>query len=199
MSLYLALGSPTTELTEESLRDALFQTLDRVGPRRRVIAVPPDYTRYESRAGLLTCMAHDYYGESLVDVLPALGTHDEMSAVQLEKMFPSVPRKLFRRHDWRRDVETIGTVDGEYVAEVTEGIYREPWPAQLNSLIWKGSHDLVLSIGQVVPHEVIGMANYNKNLFVGAGGVRGINESHCGGFSIGRRISFAVPCRYCSC
>jgi len=75
-------------------------------------------------------------------------------------------------------VETIGTVPADFVAEVTEGIYSEPWPCQMNKLIWQGKHDLVLSIGQVVPHEVIGMANYNKNLFVGTGGVRGINESH---------------------
>jgi nickel-dependent lactate racemase len=75
-------------------------------------------------------------------------------------------------------VETIGEVPAEYVAQVTEGIYREAWPCQMNRLIWEGGHDLVLSIGQVVPHEVIGMANYNKNLFVGTGGVRGINESH---------------------
>ena len=100
------------------------------------------------------------------------------SVWQKEKMFPDVPAELFRYHDWRNDVETIGTVPGEYVAEVTGGIYSEPWPCQMNKLIWNGGHDLVLSIGQVVPHEVIGMANYNKNLFVGTGGVRGINESH---------------------
>jgi nickel-dependent lactate racemase len=75
-------------------------------------------------------------------------------------------------------VVTIGEVPAEYVTKVTEGIYREAWPCQMNRLIWEGEHDLVVSIGQVVPHEVIGMANYNKNLFVGTGGVRGINESH---------------------
>jgi nickel-dependent lactate racemase len=176
--LYLATGSPTTVLTNDDLRAALFGVLDRLTPRSRVIAVPPDYSRNASRAGDLTCMVHEYFGERLADVLPAVGTHDEMSPKQLDKMFPTVPRSLFRYHNWRTDVETLGMVPGEYCAEVTEGIYREPWPAQTNRLISRGGHDLILSIGQVVPHEVIGMANYNKNIFVGAGGVCGISESH---------------------
>ncbi len=176
--LHLALGSPTTVLSDDDLREALVGVLDRLGPRQRVIAVPPDYSRAASRAGELTCMVLDYYGDRLVDVLPAVGTHEEMSAKHRHKMFPTVPERLFRYHNWRTDVETLGMVPGEYCAQVTEGIYREPWPAQTNRLISRGGHDLILSIGQVVPHEVIGMANYNKNIFVGAGGVRGINESH---------------------
>jgi len=176
--LYYSVGSATTELSDDQLREALYGVFDTLGPRERVIAVPPDFTRFNSRAGQLTCMTSDYYGEQLADVLPALGTHFEMPLWQREKMFPSVPAELFRYHNWRTDVETIGEVPAEFVAKVTDGIYRKAWPAQLNRLIWKGGHDLVLSIGQVVPHEVMGMANYNKNLLVGTGGVQGINESH---------------------
>ena len=89
---------------------------------------------------------------------------------QLQRMFPTVPASLIRVHNWREDVVTIGEVSAAFVSEATEGIYAQPWPAQLNKLVWQGGHDLILSIGQVVPHEVIGMANYNKNLFVGTGG-----------------------------
>jgi nickel-dependent lactate racemase len=176
--LHYAHGSPTTDFSDAELCEALCGVLRRLGAREKVIAVPPDFTRFPSRAGKLTEMAYEYYGERLADVLPAVGTHFEMPAWQREKMFPSVPVGLFRYHNWRSDVVTIGEVPAEYVAKVTEGIYREAWPCQMNRLIWEGGHDLVLSIGQVVPHEVIGMANYNKNLFVGTGGVRGINESH---------------------
>ncbi len=176
--LHYAHGSPTSELAALEVRVALFGVLDGLGPRQQVIAVPPDFTRFHSRAGQLTGLAHEYYGARLIDVLPALGTHFEMPTWQREKMFPNVPAELFRYHNWRTDVETIGEVPAEYVTEVTEGIYREAWPCQMNRLICQGGHDLVLSIGQVVPHEVIGMANYNKNLFVGTGGMRGINESH---------------------
>lgn len=108
-----------------------------------------------------------------------------MPAHQLDKMFPSIPHSLFREHNWRNDVVTIGYVPSEFVKSATEGIYEKPWPAQLNKLVWEGEHDLILSIGQVVPHEVIGMANYNKNIFVGTGGVTGINESHFIGAAYG--------------
>jgi nickel-dependent lactate racemase len=185
MTLYFAEGSPTTSLTDPQLRDALTACFDRLGDRRRVIALPPDFTRYNSRAGLLTCMTHDYYGDRLTDVMPALGTHVPMPDWQLDKMFPGLPKSLIREHRWREDVVTIGQVPAEYVSEVTEGIWTKPWPAQLNKQIWQGGHDLILSIGQVVPHEVIGMANYNKNLFVGTGGSQGINESHFIGAAYG--------------
>lgn len=185
MTLYFAAGSPTAELTDADLREALVGVLRRLEPRHKVLAVPPDFTRFPSRAGLLTCIVHEYFGERLVDVLPALGTHFAMPDWQLERMFPTVPRSLFREHRWRDDVVTIGEVPAEFVAAATEGIWTKPWPAQLNRLVWNGGHDLILSIGQVVPHEVIGMANYNKNLFVGTGGSRGINESHFIGAAYG--------------
>jgi len=156
-----------------------------MGDRQRVLALPPDFTRFNSRAGLLTCVTRDYFGDRLTDVMPALGTHVPMPDWQLEKMFPGVPKSLFREHRWREDVITIGEVSADYVSQVTEDICSKPWPVQLNRLVWEGGHDLILSIGQVVPHEVIGMANYNKNVFIGTGGVKGINESHFIGAAYG--------------
>ena len=182
---YFSVGSPTTVLTSDDMRAGLQQALDALGKREKVLAVPPDFTRLNSRAGELTCMVHDYYGGALTDVLPALGTHFPMTTEQLDHMFPTVPKDLFREHHWRRDVVTIGEVPASFVHEVTEGIYSKPWPAQMNRLLWEGGHDLILSIGQVVPHEVIGIANGNKNIFVGTGGVDGINESHFIGAAYG--------------
>jgi nickel-dependent lactate racemase len=130
-------------------------------------------------------MIDEFYGENLVDIMPALGTHFPMPQWQLDRMFPNVSKDKFREHKWRSDVITIGEVPAEFVSQVTEGIYENPWPAQLNKLIWEGNHDLILSIGQVVPHEVIGMANYNKNVFIGTGGAKGINESHFIGAAYG--------------
>ena len=178
MTLYYAVGSPTTEISDEQMRQALHLVLEQLGERKKVLTLPPDFTRYNSRAGQLTCMAYEFYGSAMTDIMPALGTHVPMPEWQLDKMFPGVPHDLIRPHRWRDDVVTIGEVPTEFVSEVTEGIWQQPWPAQLNQLVWEGGHDLILSIGQVVPHEVIGMANYNKNIFVGTGGAKGINESH---------------------
>ncbi len=185
MTLYYTAGSPTMEISDEQMREALHLVLEQLGERKKVLTLPPDFTRYNSRAGQLTCMAYEFYGSAMTDIMPALGTHVPMPEWQLDKMFPGVPHDLIRPHRWRDDVVTIGEVPTEFVSEVTEGIWQQPWPAQLNKLVWEGGHDLILSIGQVVPHEVIGMANYNKNIFVGTGGSKGINESHFIGAAYG--------------
>ena len=183
--LYFARGSATDHLTQDDLRAGLHSALAKLGARQRVLAVPPDFTRFHSQAGRLTRLAYDYYGDRLVDVLPALGTHSPMTAEQIHEMFPGVPESLFRVHNWRTGITTVGTVPGEFVKEVSEGAVDFPWPAQVANLIATGRHDLILSIGQVVPHEVVGMANYNKNIFVGTGGVDGINKSHFIGAAYG--------------
>ncbi|MGI6519746.1 MAG: lactate racemase domain-containing protein [Fermentimonas sp.] len=176
--VYYEKGSPDTNLSHEDLRQGLQEALDKLGERRKVLAIPPDYTRLPSRAGELTEMAWEYYGDRLTDVLPALGTHTPMTDDQISHMFGQLPASLIREHDWRNDVLTLGEVPASYVREVTDGDVDFPWPAQVNRLLVEGGFDLILSIGQVVPHEVVGMANYNKNILVGTGGSEGINKSH---------------------
>lgn len=178
MTTIYAKGDPEASLTSADLRDALSQTFETIGWPRRALLLPPDATRLFSRAGELTVLCHELLGERVVDIMPALGTHSAMKPGQLDHMFPGVPHHLFRPHRWRDDVVTLGEVPASYVAEVTGGLYDKPWKAQVNKLLRDGGHDLIFSLGQVVPHEVIGMANYNKNVFVGTGGQEGINESH---------------------
>jgi hypothetical protein len=178
MSLYCAIGSEETDLSPQQLRDLLTASLDKLGTRDRVLAVPPDQSRFHSRAGELTGYVWQYYGDRLKAVLPAIGTHTPMRTTQLEQMFPDVPHDLFRVHNWRTDIETLGEVPAEFIYEQSEGKLNYAWPAQVNRLISSGGFDLILSIGQVVPHEVIGMANYTKNILIGTGGREGINRSH---------------------
>lgn len=183
--LYYARGSGTDIITAEEIKSALVEVFDALGPRKRVLAIPPDYTRLNSFAGPITGMVNDYYGERVTDVMPALGTHSPMPPEQIASMFPDVPPGKFRVHDWRHDVVTVGEVPSEYVEKVSEGRVSYSWPAQVNKLLLDPSFDLILSIGQVVPHEVIGMANHSKNIFVGVGGSAGINKSHFVGASYG--------------
>jgi nickel-dependent lactate racemase len=178
MSLFFAAGSPETVLSVDHARAGLHEALAKLGERKRVLAVPPDFTRFHSQAGVLTEMAWEFYGDRLVDVLPALGTHTAMSEYQLATMFGRTPRDIFRVHNWRTDVVTLGEVPSEFIREVSGGKVDYTWPAQVNRLLRDGGHDLILSIGQVVPHEVVGMANGSKNIFVGTGGVEGIHRSH---------------------
>jgi len=183
--LYYARGSRQDSITPEEAREALSGVFRTLGPRKRVLAIPPDFTRFNSYAGPLTEMVFDWYGDALTDVMPALGTHSPMTDAQISAMFGRVPKDRFRVHDWRHDVVTVGEVPAEYVREVSEGRVDYSWPAQVNKLLLDPSFDLILSIGQVVPHEVIGMANYTKNIFVGVGGSSGINLSHYLGATYG--------------
>jgi nickel-dependent lactate racemase len=183
--IFFEIGSPSLRLSNDDLKKGLFTALNKIGQKAKVLAIPPDYTRLPSQAGILTSMAWEYYGEKLTDILPALGTHSPMTDAQIEHMFPGVPRSLFRDHDWRNDVVTLGEVPGSFVEEVSEGKVNFNWPAQVNKLLVEGNFDLILSLGQVVPHEVVGMANYNKNIFVGTGGAEGINKSHFVGAAYG--------------
>jgi nickel-dependent lactate racemase len=160
------------------LNDLLLEGLAKLGPRNKVLAVPPDQTRAHSRAGELTRYAWQYYGDRIQAVLPALGTHFPMNPEQIAHMYGDMPLDLFQVHNWRTDIETLGEVPAEFIREQSEGKLSYAWPAQVNKLISRGGFDLILSIGQVVPHEVIGMANYNKNILVGTGGRDGINRSH---------------------
>jgi nickel-dependent lactate racemase len=176
--LYFAKGSENESISNAQLKEFIFSTLQKLGDRKKVLAVPPDFTRFHSQAGIITEFVYDYYHEKLVDVLPATGTHYRVNQKEREMMFGSVPANLFREHKWKQDLTNLGEVPSEYIKEVSEGKLDFTWPAQVNNLIANGNHDLILSIGQVVPHEVIGMANYNKNIFVGAGGKGGIHKSH---------------------
>jgi nickel-dependent lactate racemase len=166
------------DLSGQQLNDLLVGTLDKLGPRKRVLVIPPDITRLHSGAGELTRIAWKYYGARLAAILPALGTHAAMSPEQMTRMFGDVPQSLFHIHNWRTDIETIGEVPATFIEEQSEGKLHYPWLAQINRLLLEGNFDLILSIGQVVPHEVIGMANYNKNVLIGTGGREGINRSH---------------------
>lgn len=183
--LYYARGSKTDKIGADEVRAILGEVFDGMGPKRRVLALPPDFTRANSYAGPITEMIYDYFGDALTDVMPALGTHSPMTGEQIRAMFGHVPADRIRVHDWRNDVVTVGEVPASYVHEVSEGRLDYSWPAQVNKLLLDPSFDLILSIGQVVPHEVIGMANYTKNIFVGVGGAEGINKSHYIGATYG--------------
>jgi nickel-dependent lactate racemase len=171
-------GSEKDVLSEEDLKNGLIEAFTKLGGKKKVLAIPPDFTRYHSHAGILTRLTWDYYREKLTDILPALGTHTAMTEKEIKTMFGNTPQSLFRIHDWRKDVVTLGEVPSEFIYQQSEGKLDYAWKAQVNKMLVEGNYDLILSLGQVVPHEVIGMANYNKNILVGCGGPEGINKSH---------------------
>lgn len=172
-------------LTEDEMREAILKSLEEWKLRnskalKNTLIIPPDFTRFYSRAGLITNI---YYHELTargcsVDILPALGTHVPMSCEEAARMYGDIPFEKFMQHDWRNDVVKIGEVPAAYIEEITEGCWKDAVNVEINKAVMDERYDLILSIGQVVPHEVIGMANHAKNLFVGVGGSDMINSSH---------------------
>jgi len=188
---YTAIGGADKDLTDKELEelfsDALSKTLSDIKDSGKVIILPPDITRFHSRAGFFTELASNSLGGKLGAVLPALGTHMAMDKAEIARMFGSTPKDKFLVHDWRNDVTELGRIEADWVEKASKGAVRYDWPVQVNKILRKdsGNFSLALSIGQVVPHEVAGMANHAKNLFVGTGGKEAIDKSHFAGAAFG--------------
>jgi len=147
---------------------------------RKVLLLPPDYTRMYSGAGKITNMYYNLLKKTCqVDIMPALGTHRPVTKEESEVFFgKDIPYEKLIVHNWRTDVVKIGEVPSEFVESVSEGLVDTKIDVEINKRLLDKSYDLIISIGQVVPHEVVGMANYSKNIFVGCGGSSMINSSH---------------------
>jgi len=165
-------------LGTEQILDCLKNTV-RNRNLKKVLLIPPDITRLNSGAGLITALLYDLLEDVHVDVLPALGTHVPMTRDEQIAFFgDKIPADRFLIHRWRDGVTKIGEIPGDFVGEVSDGLMNETMDVEISDYILDPSYDLILSIGQVVPHEVVGMANYTKNIVIGCGGSRFINQSH---------------------
>jgi nickel-dependent lactate racemase len=169
-ALYCSIGSETSALSDEDLREQINGFLETLGAREDVLILPPDYTRFHSQAGTLTQMICEHYhyipssaaatgspppekkaksdtsSVPKIEILPALGTHAPMTQEEILKMYgsslASKEPSPFLVHDWRNDVITIGHAPKEMVKKATHGLVDEPWPAQLNKKVWeKRNHD----------------------------------------------------------
>jgi nickel-dependent lactate racemase len=180
MATFAQRSGATLALTRPDKEAVLQQALKTIGrPLNRVLIIPPDFTRVNSNAGELTAILYALLApRTQVDIIPALGTHFAMTEKEIRSMFgPDIPLERFRVHDWRRDVRHLGDIPAERLREWSEGKLDYPVRVETNRLLFAG-YDLILSVGQIVPHEVVGMANYTKNIMVGVGGSDMINRSH---------------------
>jgi len=191
---YVERGGSSVDLGDRELEElfsgALSKALADINNSGSVIILPPDITRFHSRAGFLTEIASKQLDGKLGAVLPALGTHMAMNGAELARMFGNTPKEKFLVHDWRNDITELGRIEENWVEKAADGAVRYDWPVQVNKILRKdspnsGNFALALSIGQVVPHEVAGMANHAKNLFVGTGGKEAIDKSHFAGAAYG--------------
>ena len=179
----LADGDPSRVITTNELRAHIDTMVDQhVAPTtsKRILLVPPDHTRLYSRAGEITALLferleHDGYQ---VGVLPALGTHTAMTESDVKLLFgQAIPHARILHHRWQTDLIRLGEICGAEIEVLSRGRITEPIPVEVDAELLN-SWDLVISVGQVVPHEVIGMANFTKNLVIGLGGAPTVHRSH---------------------
>ena len=187
MTTYACKGGIDLALTLDDKVALIKSALDKINrPLKKVLILPPDFTRFNSNAGVLTNILYKLLTPAAhVDIMPALGTHFPMTEQEIKTMFgEDIPLDAFKVHDWRNDVVTLGEVPGSLIKEWSEGKLDYSVNVQCNKLLFN-NYDLILSVGQIVPHEVVGMANYTKNIMVGVGGPDMINKSHFLGASYG--------------
>jgi nickel-dependent lactate racemase len=170
-------------LGEEQIRGAVTRLLEEARTRikrdlRRVLLLPPDLTRAHSGAGRITEMLYEGLTGSEVAVIPTLGQHQPHTGEENRWMFGSIPHRIIYPHDWREGVTRVGTIPASMVAETTGGAADWEIPVDLNTRLMTQPWDLVINVGHVVPHEVLGFANHNKNYFIGLGGKESICASH---------------------
>lgn len=168
-------------ITDDDLKKILDQFIQsKAKSAKRVLILPPDITRFYSKAGFISAYLYQQLKDQAeVYFLPALGTHDPMSDKEIDLMFgPDVPKERFIPHRWRTDVKKFGEISAQRMLELSEGKLDYTMDVAANKLLDEGNWDLIVSVGQIVPHEVIGMANYTKNILVGTGGSDTIHKSH---------------------
>jgi nickel-dependent lactate racemase len=185
MTIIFEEGGPDHVVAPEAMRQALRSVIEFVGDTGSTLVLPPDGTRLHSGAGRLTQMLwEETRNGARFDVMPALGTHAPMTREELQRNFGTdLPLSAFLEHRWREDLVRLGQVPSEYVHEVSDGALTDLMPdysipVEINRRIVEGGYSAIVSIGQVVPHEVAGMANGFKNVLVGTGGQQTINRSH---------------------
>lgn len=146
---------------------------------RRVLLLPPDLTRAHSGSGWITEVLYKLLpGSCNIHVIPTLGQHVPHTEAENRWMFGTIPHDRIHPHDWRNGVTRVGAIPAEKVAETTGGKADWEIPIDLNAMLMNEPWDLVINIGHVVPHEVLGFANHNKNYFIGLGGKETICASH---------------------
>lgn len=189
MSTFIAHGGKDSIITTEEKKALLYEAMLKLGGiPKKILVIPPDITRLHSNAGELTRILYDLWESGngqVFDILPAIGTHAPMTDDQIAEMYGELPKAEYHVHNWRSDLFTFGEVPSEFIRDVSDGKLDYSIPVSINRRIVEGEYELIISVGQVIPHEVIGIANGFKNVLVGTGGVEMINKTHFLGAVVG--------------
>jgi len=180
MKNIIAEGGPERTITAAEQEELLRAFISAIpASARRILLIPPDFSRFHSGAGEICCVLYRLLAKNVaMDLLPALGTHRPMTNAEMEQMFPGIPREKIHVHDWCHGVCSLGEISSDRLRELSGSRVDYPVRVELDRRIVEGKYDAIISVSQVVPHEVVGLAGGNKNLLVGCAGPDTINKSH---------------------
>jgi nickel-dependent lactate racemase len=193
---------PRTEV-EDMCRQLLDEAKQRLNIKeyRRVLLLPPDLTRAHSGAGWITETLYKLLPRTCdTHVIPTLGQHVPHTREENAWMFGSIPNERIHPHDWRNGVTRVGSIPAAVVREKTNGLADWEIPVDLNNDLVNEKWDLIVNVGHVVPHEVLGFANHNKNYFIGLGGKDTICAAHLASATYGIESNLGTlitPTRAC--
>jgi len=173
-------GDPARALTEAEVRQIVTEGIsDQLVSGKRVLVLTPDSTRTCPLPLMIHALQERIGGKAArLDYMVALGTHQPMADGKIMDMFGVSPeekaglfsKSRFLNHDWDvpGTLRSIGTIPAEEIAAISGGLFRESVEVVINKAVF--DYDLLLILGPVFPHEVVGFSGGNKYLFPGVSG-----------------------------
>lgn len=181
-----AIGGPTGFLNESEIQEFISRAINSIEIKdKKILLIVPDATRSCPMPTLLPLISTELSAAKSITALIALGTHAAMKPEEIDQFFAgdsSVHRKYpnikFINHEWwlPETFANLGTISSNEVSEISEGRLHTEVPILINKLVTEA--DLVLIIGPVFPHEVVGFSGGAKYLFPGVSGKQMIDTSH---------------------
>ncbi len=173
-------GSPDTDLSENEVAEIIDSGVPmKLYAGKRVLALTPDATRTCPLPMMVRAVNKIIGARSgALDFMVALGTHTPLSGEEILALYGisdfqrsrEFSKSKFLNHRWDKPatLQRIGLLTGNEVSDISGGLMRETVPIDINRSIF--DYDLVLILGPVFPHEVVGFSGGAKYLFPGISG-----------------------------
>ncbi|MCS7008976.1 MAG: lactate racemase domain-containing protein, partial [Chthoniobacterales bacterium] len=154
---------------------------------KRILLILPDATR-TAPIGPLFKGIHERLHRRVeaLDLIIALGTHPPLSESAICQRLEITPSQRhekysdvrFYNHEWNNPaaLEHIGTIPADEINLLSGGLFSMDVQVEINSIY--RNYDILLVIGPVFPHEVVGFSGGNKYFFPGIAGPRILNFFH---------------------
>jgi len=154
---------------------------------KKVLIIIPDQTRSMPMPLMFRALTESLQGlTSQLDFIIALGTHPPLSEDMICKLLDITQEEKnttykdikIINHAWQDPdaLHLLGTIPREKIHEFSNGLLNQEVPVQINRTIL--DYDVLIIVGPVFPHEVVGFSGGNKYFFPGISGPDFLNMFH---------------------